>query len=146
MIRMMRGDLIKDSADVLVNPVNTVGVMGKGLALQFKRAFPNNYDQYRRARGSGELQTGMVFAAPVADGRWIVNFPTKRHWRHPSKLSYIEDGLDALVAFIARERAESVAIPRLGCGNGGLPWDQVRLLIETKLTDAPVEVRLYEPG
>ncbi|MFD0556278.1 macro domain-containing protein [Stackebrandtia endophytica] len=105
--------------------MNVVGVMGKGLALQFKRAFPTNFSVYRDACQRGELQAGVILAVRV-DDRWIVNLPTKRHWRQPSRLSDVAAGLDGLVEFVLSNPVESVAIPPLGAGNGGLPWPRVR--------------------
>lgn len=146
MLTISSGNLLRDDADVLVNPVNTVGVMGKGLALQFKRAFPENYSTYRRAFEEERLRPGVVFAVPIDAGRWIVNFPTKRHWRQPSRLSDISAGLDDLVAFLDHTPVRSIAVPPLGCGNGGLKWEDVRKLIAEKLESLEVDVRVYAPG
>lgn len=146
MLTITSGNLLRDSADVLVNPVNTVGVMGKGLALQFKRAFPDNYNTYRNAHSERQLRAGKILAVPIQDGRWIVNFPTKRHWRQPSRLEDVSAGLDDLKRFLTEMPVNSVAVPPLGCGNGGLPWPEVRRLITEKLGSLDVSIRLYEPG
>lgn len=138
------------NAEALVNPVNTVGVMGKGLALQFKQQYPENYKRYKTAANAGELQTGKMFVMPThrTDGvKWIINFPTKKHWRNPSKMQYIKAGLDDLINVIETYQILSVALPALGCGLGGLRWLEVKSLIERKLGGLPgVEIFVYEPG
>lgn len=146
MIVETSGNLLRDDAQALVNTVNTVGVMGKGLALQFKRAFPANFDAYARACTAGQVQPGRIFATQLDDDRWILNFPTKRHWRQPSRLEDIRTGLDALVRTIVELNLTSVALPPVGCGNGGLDWAVVRPLIIEKLGGLDVEIRLYGPG
>jgi O-acetyl-ADP-ribose deacetylase (regulator of RNase III) len=132
MIIETAGNLLHDDAQALVNTVNTVGVMGKGLALQFKRAFPENFTTYARACRDGRVRPGHILAVPAGDGRWILNFPTKRHWRQPSRLEDIADGLDDLVRVIEELGLRSIAVPPLGCGNGRLPWTTVRPLILDK--------------
>ncbi|GAA2134004.1 macro domain-containing protein [Kitasatospora kazusensis] len=146
MIHETNGNLLRDDAHALVNTVNTVGVMGKGLALQFKRAFPDMFATYASACRAGQVQPGVVFPIGLPDGRWVLNFPTKRHWRQPSRLDDIQSGLDDLVRVIAELKLQSVAVPPLGCGNGGLPWSQVRSLIMEKLGGLDIDVRLYGPG
>lgn len=146
MLSLVTGNLLDDEADVLVNPVNTVGVMGKGLALQFKREFPDNYLAYREACQRGELRPGTVFATKIDGDRWIVNFPTKRHWRQASRIADIASGLDALTRYLARSPATSIAIPPLGCGHGGLAWPEVRDLITDKLGNSDIAIRLYQPS
>jgi O-acetyl-ADP-ribose deacetylase (regulator of RNase III) len=150
MIRSVHGDLLAADADALVNTVNTVGVMGKGLALRFKRTFPDNYASYRTACQRGEVALGTVFVhhstTLTATPRLIINFPTKGHWRQPSRLADIRAGLVSLLGVVARERVRSIAVPPLGCGNGGLDWRQVRPLIVTALVAVPdLDVQLYEP-
>jgi O-acetyl-ADP-ribose deacetylase (regulator of RNase III) len=140
------GNLLRDDAQALVNTVNTVGIMGKGLALQFKRAYPEVFTIYADACAKGRVLPGQVFPVALGDGRWVLNFPTKRHWREKSRIEDIRDGLDDLVRLIADLELSSVAIPPLGCGNGGLPWPQVRSLIIEKLGHLPVEIRLYGLG
>lgn len=146
MISLVEGDLLKDDADVLVNPVNIVGVMGKELALQFKRAFPDNFSAYQRACKQNALQPGGVLATAIPGDRWIVNLPTKRHWRQASHIEDVAAGLDGLVRFLNGTPIDSVAVPPLGAGHGGLPWPAVRGLITDKLTPVDITVRLYQPG
>ncbi len=144
------GDLLSEDVDALVNTVNTHGVMGKGLALQFKKAWPEMFQAYKTACSCAAVAPGRmhVWETRVAFGpRFIVNFPTKRHWRDPSVLSDIEAGLEDLVRVIRQLDIRSIAIPPLGCGLGGLDWDDVRPLIEWVLapvTDT-VTVILYAP-
>jgi O-acetyl-ADP-ribose deacetylase (regulator of RNase III) len=133
MIEQGHGNLLTADVEALVNTVNTVGVMGKGIALQFKRAFPANFRAYRAACSRGEIQLGRMWTfntGLLGPRRYIINFPTKEHWRNGSELGAISMGLDALVDEIARLGVSSVAIPALGCGNGGLAWSDVRPLIE----------------
>ena len=150
MVELKRGNLLEADAEAFVNTVNTVGVMGKGIALQFKRAFPANYDAYARAAKAGRIQIGEMFVQEVGrlhGPRWIINFPTKRHWRHASKLEYVEAGLKALVDEVRRRNITSIAVPPLGCGNGGLNWTVVRQRIEAAFAAVPhVRVLLYEPA
>ncbi|HEX5199628.1 MAG TPA: macro domain-containing protein [Actinoplanes sp.] len=133
MIDQGRGNLLTADVDALVNTVNTVGVMGKGIALQFKRAFPANFRAYRAACARGEVRLGEVWVfdtGVIGPRRYIINFPTKDHWRNSSKLSDIVDGLESLVAAVRELGVRSLAIPALGCGNGGLDWADVRPIIE----------------
>ena len=150
MIHLASGDILKHEADALVNTVNCVGVMGRGIALQFRRAFEDNYEAYRKAAKRGEIRPGQmfVFERPSLDQpRWIINFPTKRHWKGKSRLEDIEAGLVDLVRVIQDKDIRSIAIPPLGCGLGGLDWAVVRPLIEEVLSGDPeVEVYLFEPG
>ncbi|WP_218163807.1 macro domain-containing protein [Actinomadura madurae] len=139
------GDLLRDDAQALVNPVNTAGVMGKGLALQFKRAYPDNFTAYAKACAEGRLHPGEILCVPV-DDRWILNFPTKRHWRSKSRLEDIGTGLEALACLLDERHITSVAIPPLGCGHGGLAWTTVRPLITTTLAPLHVTVHLYPPN
>jgi O-acetyl-ADP-ribose deacetylase (regulator of RNase III) len=120
MLTLMRGDLFSARVDAMVNPVNTHGVMGKGLALEFKKRYPQNFVAYKAAFERGELEVGRMFSVPTGalEPRFIVNFPTKQHWRNPSKLEYVEHGLITLVGEIERLELKSVAIPALGCGLG----------------------------
>jgi O-acetyl-ADP-ribose deacetylase (regulator of RNase III) len=149
MITRTRGNILEAGTEALVNTVNTVGVMGKGIALQFKRAFPENFLFYERACERGEVQPGkmLVFETGwVSPPRFIINFPTKRHWRSPSRLEDIEAGLRALVEEIEARQIRSIAIPPLGCGHGGLDWNEVRPRIERALAAlVDVDVRLYGP-
>jgi O-acetyl-ADP-ribose deacetylase (regulator of RNase III) len=150
MIQFVTGNLLDAKVDALVNTVNTTGVMGKGLALQFKKAFPANAKAYEAAAKAGEVDVGKMFvfeAGGIVLPRYIVNFPTKKHWRSPSRLEYIEQGLVDLVAFVRDRKVRSLAIPPLGAGLGGLAWRDVRPLIERALTDlADVDVLVFEPN
>ena len=151
MIEFRRDNLLEADAEALVNTVNTVGVMGKGIALQFKKKFPENFKAYARACKNGEVEIGEMFTFPLdklTNPRYIINFPTKKHWRGKSRLEYVRDGLDGLVREIERLNISSLAIPPLGCGNGGLDWEaEVRPLIEKALCRVPeVRAYVYEPS
>ncbi len=150
MIIKVKGDLLDSKAEALVNTVNTVGVMGKGIALQFREAFPENYRIYRNACKNKQLEVGnMLITRETTLSRgdkMIVNFPTKTHWRYPSEYSYIEKGLAALREEIIKRGIRSIAIPPLGSHNGGLDWNRVRVMIETALADLDCEIYLYEPS
>ena len=148
MIISVQGNLLEDSAEAYVNTVNTVGVMGKGIALQFKQAFPDVFKQYAKDCKKGLVQVGEMHVVPVdglANPKYIINFPTKKNWRNPSELNYIQDGLQDLVHVIRANNIRSIALPPLGCGNGGLDWHVVRPLIVEAFKDVDVEVHLYEP-
>jgi O-acetyl-ADP-ribose deacetylase (regulator of RNase III) len=147
MIKHVTGNILDSSADALVNTVNTVGVMGKGIALQFRQAFPDNYDAYVRACEHGEVQPGHMFVFHrLTHPRWIINFPTKRDWRHRARMADIDSGLKALIETVRHEDIKSIAVPPLGCGNGGLDWSEVRPRIESAFKSlADVAVFLYEP-
>ncbi len=149
MIRFTTGNLFDADVDALVNTVNTMGVMGKGIALIFKERFPENFKAYAAACKSKEVGLGRMFVteSPELNGpRWIINFPTKANWRFPSKLAWIESGLEDLKRVIAENGIRSIAIPPLGAGNGGLDWRDVRPLIEMALGDLPdVEIVVFEP-
>ncbi len=149
MLRFTTGNLMDSSAEALVNTVNTVGVMGKGIALQFKRAFPHNYEMYRQACLNGTFQTGQLLAFKDSDlllgERLIINFPTKKHWKSPSTYDYIESGLIALAAYLKTNAVKSLAMPALGCGNGGLDWKLVRPMIESHLAELDISIWVYEP-
>lgn len=150
MIEQADGNLLQADVDALVNTVNTVGVMGKGIALQFKRAFPSMFREYARAARAGELQLGRmhVWATGQMSGpRFIINFPTKGHWKSGSRLEDIERGLDDLVRVVRAQDIRSLAVPPLGCGNGGLDWKIVEPLIASKLAVLDgVQVRVYPPA
>lgn len=148
MIRYVQGDLLEAEADALVNAVNTVGVMGKGIALMFKQRFADNYRRYVAACKAGEMSVGRMFVTEPMElegPRWIVNFPTKQHWRDPSRMEWIVDGLQDLRRFIAANNVRSIAVPALGAGNGGLDWPAVRRQIERALGDLDADVMVYEP-
>lgn len=137
MITFKQGDLFSEDVEALVNPVNCVGVAGKGLALQFRLLYPHNNVAYKRACVRGQVQPGSVLVVPfklMSNPRYIVNFPTKKHWKNPSRIEYIADGLHSLVEAIHKYNIRSIAIPPLGCGLGGLNWMDVRPLIESALS------------
>jgi O-acetyl-ADP-ribose deacetylase (regulator of RNase III) len=148
MILQKTGDLFLADVDALVNPVNTVGVMGAGLAYQFKQRFFDNFAAYQAACYKGELKSGRMFV--TATGRkpqWIINFPTKRHWRDQSRIEDIQSGLEDLVRVIHENSIRSVAIPPLGCGLGGLNWADVEPLILAAALQVPgTSVWVYAPG
>lgn len=150
MLRYATGNLLLADVEALVNTVNTVGVMGKGVALQFKDAFAQNFHAYDDACKRGEVEIGRMFVTETGrlDGpRWIINFPTKKEWRHPSKLEYIRAGLGDLVRVIRERDIKSVALPPLGCGYGGLDWTQVKRAIEGALAElSDVDVLVYQPA
>lgn len=150
MIQYVKGNLLESDAEALVNTVNTVGVMGKGIALQFREAFPENYRVYRNACRNKALHIGemlIVEDSNLMSGRkLIVNFPTKTHWKLPSEYSYIEDGLTALRREIVDRKIHSIAIPPLGSHNGGLEWVRVKHMIESSLSDLACNIMLYEPS
>ena len=149
MIEVTQGDILQADAEALVNTVNCVGVMGRGLAAQFKRAFPNNFSAYQQACKRKEVQPGrmlIVETGRLEAARWLINFPTKRHWRGNSRIEDIDTGLVALVADVRRLGIKSIAVPPLGCGLGGLEWATVRPRIERAFAALrDVTVLLYEP-
>lgn len=149
MITLVRGDILGADVEAQVNAVNCVGVMGRGLALQFRKAWSGNFKAYAAACKAGEVVPGRMFVYETgrrANPRYIVNFPTKRHWRGKSRMADIEAGLDALVAEIGARGIRSIAIPPLGAGLGGLFWPGVRARIEAAMAELPeVEVLLFEP-
>lgn len=142
------GNLLTTDVDALVNPVNTEGVMGKGLALQFKKAFPDAFTSYERACKAGEVVVGrMHVVSRLASPRYIFNFPTKKTWRQPSKLEYVREGLNDLIAQVRRLGISSIAVPPLGCGNGGLSWSEVEPLIVEAFAGVPdVRALVFAPG
>ncbi len=138
------------NAQALVNTVNTVGIMGKGIALQFKNTFPDNYKQYLKACKEKSFQVGSLFVT-IDDSlhsgqKIIINFPTKTDWRKPSEYSYIENGLKELAKVIKERNIKSIAIPPLGAGNGGLEWNKVKHLIELYLADIDCDISIYQPN
>ena len=148
MIRFTSGDLLQSEADALVNAVNCAGVMGRGISLQFKKQFPGNFEDYKSACDRGEIVPGKMFITErnaLNPPRFIVNFPTKRHWRGKSRIEDIESGLVMLREEIEARDIRSIAIPRLGSGLGGLHWPDVRRLIENALSGMTAEIIVYEP-
>ena len=150
MITLTTGDILKSNAEALVNTVNCVGIMGRGIALQFKNAFSDNFEAYARACDVNEVEPGRMFVFErhrLDNPRFIINFPTKRHWRGKSRIEDIDAGLVDLVRVIKERKIRSIAIPPLGSGLGGLNWSQVRPRIEAAMTALPeVEVLIFEPG
>ncbi|MEG0864863.1 MAG: macro domain-containing protein [Clostridia bacterium] len=142
MITYIEGNIFHSPAQVIVNTVNTVGVMGKGLALSFKKKYPIMFEEYSRACEKHQLSIGklMFYYAP---DHWILLFPTKENWRNPSKMEYIEKGLRKFANTYADQGITSIAFPRLGCGNGALNWEEVRPLMEKYLKPLPIKVYIY---
>ena len=149
MITLTHGDILRDDSEAIVNTVNCVGVMGRGIALQFRNAYPGNFKAYEQACQRGEVQPGRMFVyetGELSPPRYIINFPTKRHWRGKSRMEDIESGLAALVNVLREQKIRSVAIPPLGSGLGGLDWAQVKPRIEAALADlGDLRVTVYEP-
>jgi O-acetyl-ADP-ribose deacetylase (regulator of RNase III) len=149
MIELTTGDILKDDSEAIVNTVNCVGIMGRGIALQFKNAWPENFKAYEVACKREEVQPGRMFVfdtEQLTSPRYIINFPTKRHWRGKSRMQDIDSGLNALVAEVQQRGLRSIAIPPLGSGLGGLEWTDVLPRIEQAMQALPeVRVRIYEP-
>lgn len=146
MIKFTHGDILRADVEAIVNTVNCVGVMGRGIALQFKKAWPENFKAYALACKNEEVKPGQMFifeTGQLANPRFIINFPTKRHWRAASRMEDIESGLRALVVDIKKYNIKSIAIPPLGAGLGGLDWLQVRQKIEQVMGELPAEVQVY---
>jgi len=150
MIQYKTGNLLDSEAEALVNTVNTVGVMGKGIALQFKNMFPNNFKLYANACKNKEVKVGKLLVneeeALLTGKKIIINFPTKTNWRLPSEYQYIESGLSELVKVIKEKNIKSIAIPPLGSGNGGLDWNRVKHILENYLSNLNCEIFIYEPS
>lgn len=149
MIDYRTGDILKDDSEALVNTVNCVGVMGRGIALQFKDAYPENFKEYAAACERGDVKPGKMLVhktGQLTGPRYIINFPTKRHWRGKSRIQDIESGLKGLIGVLREKQIRSVAVPPLGSGLGGLDWADVRPRIEAALRELPdVRVTVYEP-
>lgn len=149
MIHYITGNLLESDAEALVNTVNTVGVMGKGIALQFKNVFPNNFKKYSEACKKKELSIGQLLVTEeniLSGKKIIINFPTKTSWRLPSEYKYIESGLEELIKVIEEKNIKSIAIPPLGAGNGGLEWNKVKSILEKYLSQIEAEIFIYEPN
>ena len=150
MIEFGQGNLLEADVQALVNTVNTVGIMGKGIALQFKKAYPENFTAYAKACKRNDVQIGRMFIhhlGQLEGPQFIINFPTKGHWRGRSKLEDIEAGLESLVKDVSRLQIQSLALPPLGCGHGGLMWDDVYPMIVQAFKAVPdVRVVVYAPG
>jgi O-acetyl-ADP-ribose deacetylase (regulator of RNase III) len=149
MIELTTGNLLEADTEALVNTVNCVGIMGKGIALQFKQAYPENFAVYEKACRAGAVQPGRMLTVPtgaLTNPKYIINFPTKRHWKGKSRIEDIQSGLPALIDEVRRLEVTSIAVPPLGCGSGGLDWSEVRPLIEAAFAALPhVRVLLYAP-
>ncbi len=148
-MRHTHGNILDADAEALVNTVNTVGVMGKGIALMFKKAYPKNFKAYQKACKAKRLKVGSMFVTEsgMYNPKWIVNFPTKEHWRGHTKIEWVIDGLKDLRDFIRANDVKSIAIPPLGCGNGGLNWADVKPHIVSALGDlSGVDIVIYEPA
>ena len=149
MIYNATGNLLQADVEALVNTVNCDGFMGKGIALQFKQAWPENFDAYAKACRAKEVRPGQMFiweTGRMVNPRYIVNFPTKRHWREKALIEDIRSGLRTLVADVQRLGIGSIAMPPLGCGNGGLDWRDVRPLIESAFAELPnTQMQLFSP-
>jgi len=144
MIHYIKGNLFTSNAKVLVNTVNTVGVMGKGIAADFKKIYPKMFEEYKRLCDNKELDIGKLYLYKTSN-KWILNFPTKKHWRNPSTIEYIEKGLQALVKEATHLQLSDIAMPKLGCGNGGLDWEtEVKPIVEKYLKKAPINVSIYD--
>lgn len=149
MIEFKKGDIFEENVEALVNTVNCVGVMGRGIALQFKKKFPDNFKAYAKVCKRNELVPGQMFVFKtqrLMNPRYVINFPTKRHWRGKSRLEDIDAGLDALVVVLKKYKIRSVGVPPLGSGLGGLDWNTVKGMIQQKLGYlADVHVTVLEP-
>ena len=142
MVTYVVGDLFTSPAQVLVNTVNTVGVMGKGLAYTFKRVYPEMFQEYRRQCENKSLTVGTLFLYKSPQ-KWILNFPTKKHWRAKSRIEYIEAGLEEFTDSYKKKEIRSISFPMLGCQHGGLDWADVQPLMEHYLADLPAEIKIY---
>lgn len=150
MIKYVTGNILDSEAEALMNTVNTDGIMGKGIALQFKKAFPTNFKLYQQACKDKIVCIGKLFVTKdnnITSGtKYIINFPTKQSWRKPSEYSFIESGLDDLLRVLEVNNIKSIAIPPLGAGNGGLEWERVKKIIERKLSNSNIDILVYEPN
>ena len=150
MLELVTGNLLEADTEALVNTVNTEGVMGKGIALQFKKKYPDMFDAYQRACKEGQVQPGKMHVyerREMFNPQYIINFPTKRHWRSPTRIEDIKAGLNALAEEISQRHIKSIALPALGCGNGGLDWSEVLPAIRSALADlTDVHLLVYPPN
>lgn len=148
MISFAQGNLLDADVEALVNTVNTVGIMGKGIALMFKERFPRNFELYALACDNQEVKVGRMFVTESKElfgPKWIINFPTKMHWRSNTRIEWIKEGLEDLVDVINEKKIRSLALPPLGCGNGGLNWSDVKPIIVKALADVDARIVIYEP-
>ena len=144
-VRFVRGDLFRSSAQTITNPINCRGVMGGGLALEFRHRFPEMFQDYVQRCRRGEVRIGKPYIWRNPTGRHVLNFLTKDDWRNPSRLEYIEEGLRYLVGHCAEMGITSLAFPALGCGLGGLEWRVVRPVMERELSRLGIPVEIFEP-
>ena len=142
-----QGDIFKSSCEVIANPINCVGVMGGGLALAFKKKFPEHFETYKKMCQNGEIKVGELYVVDGDEKHKVLLFPTKIHWKNPSLMEYVESGLEYLVKNYDKMGIKSIAIPALGCGLGGLKWEDVKEKIISILSeiDDKVEIEIYEP-
>lgn len=142
-----RGDIFKSSCEVIANPINCVGVMGGGLALAFKKKFPEHFETYKKMCQNGEIKVGELYVIDGDEKHKILLFPTKIHWRNPSLMEYVVDGLKYLAENYEKMDIKSIAIPAIGCGLGGLNWEDVKDQIISVLSelDNKIEIEIYEP-
>lgn len=150
MLKFATGNLLESEAEALVNTVNTVGVMGKGIALQFKNQYPNNYKLYLKACKDGDFRIGDLLVVTdeslLGGKKTIINFPTKTDWRKPSEYGYIEQGLKKLVEIIKEKNIKSIAIPPLGAGNGGLEWNKIKAMMQYYLKNVDADIIVFQPN
>ena len=146
MIEFTKGDMFEVQVDARVNTVNCVGVMGAGVALAFKVRYPEMFKEYQKSCRDGRVQPGTMHVWKSLTGEWVINFPTKRDWRDPSRYEDILSGLDALRAYLQEQGQISVALPALGCGHGGLDWGKVAPMISEKLGDLDARILVFEPA
>jgi O-acetyl-ADP-ribose deacetylase (regulator of RNase III) len=146
MLEFVEGDMFEAPADIRVNTVNCVGAMGAGVALAFKQRYPEMFQEYQRACKEGLVRPGEMHVWHPLVGDWVINFPTKRHWRDPSRYEDIESGLEALRAYLEPLGSITIAMPALGCGNGGLDWERVSGVIRKKLDGVNAHIRIYAPA
>ena len=142
MIEYIEGNIFKSTAEVIVNPVNTVGIMGKGLALKFKINYPDMFVKYQEICNKKLLKPGILYLH-TSKNKKILLFPTKEHWKNNSKVEYIEKGLIAFINGYEKYNIKSIAFPKLGCGLGGLDWQEIKVLMEKYLEKLPIEVYIY---
>ena len=142
-----QGDIFKSSCEVIANPINCVGVMGGGLALAFKKKFPEHFETYKKMCQNGEIKVGELYVVDGDEKHKVLLFPTKIHWKNPSLMEYVVDGLKYLAENYEKMDIKSIAIPAIGCGLGGLNWEDVKEQITSVLSelDNKIEIEIYEP-
>jgi O-acetyl-ADP-ribose deacetylase (regulator of RNase III) len=142
LITYIEGNIFESPAKTLVNTINTAGAMGKGIAREFKKLFPDMFKEYLKLSETGKLEIGQLWLYRTQH-KWVLNFPTKKHWRQPSKFEYIDEGLKYFVLNYNKARINSIAFPKLGCGNGELEWRDVKPLMEKHLGKLPIDIYIY---